>query len=85
MFQSFLTELCKSVPKILLSRSSAFRISDWGVTISEVESEEASATSANMWRIAKPGMFKVFKGTIGMKLEDILPIAMKLAKQIKGK
>lgn len=57
----------------------------WGMTISEVESEEASATSANMWRIAKPGMFKVFKGTIGMKLEDILPIAMKLAKQIKGK
>ena len=56
----------------------------WGITISEAENEEQMVRAANMWRIAKPGVFKKMKTTPAMELVKILPITMKLAKQIKG-
>nr|MDO8097645.1 hypothetical protein [Candidatus Njordarchaeota archaeon] len=57
---------------------------NWGIMAVEVESAEASAIGTNMWRIAKPGIFKCIKSTLAMKAEDLIPIAMKLSKQIKG-
>ncbi|MFX1393063.1 MAG: DUF3303 domain-containing protein [Promethearchaeota archaeon] len=56
----------------------------WGVTISEAETQEQLAKAANMWRIAKPGVFKVIKTTPAIEVTKTLPVMMKLAKQIKG-
>lgn len=56
----------------------------WGVTITEAENDEQLVKMANMWRIAKPGIFKVMKTTPAMEVAKTLPITMKLAKQIKG-
>ena len=55
----------------------------WGLSISEVEDEAAMIKEVNMWRIAKPGIFKVFKHSIALKTVDILPIIGKLAEKIK--
>ena len=57
----------------------------WGVSISEAENEEANVREVNMWRIVKPGIFKVFKHTTAMQAIDILPILGKLAEKVKGK
>lgn len=56
----------------------------WGVSISEAESEEAIMNEVNMWRIAKPGMIRVFKSAIAMKSADAIPLMVKLAKKVKG-
>jgi hypothetical protein len=57
----------------------------WGITIEDTENTEASVVGANMWRIAKPGIFKVMKTTPAMKLEELIPIVARLSKQLKGK
>ena len=56
----------------------------WGITISEAESEVALANDANMWRIARPGVFKSIKTSVGLDVSQVLPVVMKLAKKIKG-
>ncbi len=56
----------------------------WGIMAVEVESAEASAIGTNMFRAVKPGIFKCVKSTLAMKVEDLIPIAIKLGKQIKG-
>lgn len=55
----------------------------WGISISEVEDEKAIMNEINMWRIAKPGIFKSVRTAIGMKVQDVLPLLMKLKKKIK--
>jgi len=55
----------------------------WGITIAEAESEEAGLNATAMWRIAKPGIFKVYKTTPAMKAEEMIPILARLAKTIK--
>jgi len=67
--------------------SHAFYISStdfWGIGIDEVDSEEALARNINMWRIAKPGFIKSIKSTPAMEVVKILPVLVKLKKQIKG-
>ena len=56
----------------------------WGIWIGEVDNEEAAVNAIGMWRIAKPGIFKVYKSSIAMKSEEVLPIIAKLAKTIRG-
>ena len=55
----------------------------WGISISEVEDEKAIMNEINMWRTAKPGIFKSVRTAIGMQVQDILPLLMKLKKKIK--
>jgi hypothetical protein len=56
----------------------------WGIGIDEAESEEALARNVNMWRIAKPGFIKFIKSTPAMEVVKLLPVLVKLKKQIKG-
>ncbi|MDX1798077.1 MAG: DUF3303 family protein [Candidatus Lokiarchaeia archaeon] len=56
----------------------------WGIGIDEAESEEALARNVNMWRIAKPGFIKSIKSTPAMEVVKLLPVMVKLKKQIKG-
>lgn len=65
----------------------AFHVSTndyWGISISESDSEEAMARSTNMWRIAKPGFVKFIKTTPAMEVAKVLPVLVKLKKEIKG-
>ena len=55
----------------------------WGITIIEAESEEQMTEVVGMWRIAKPGIFKLVKATPAMEVVKVVPILMKLAKKIK--
>jgi len=67
--------------------SHAFYISasdHWGIGIDEADSAEALARNVNMWRISKPGFIKSMKSTPAMEVIKMLPILMKLKKQIKG-
>ena len=67
--------------------SHAFYISTsdyWGIGIDEADSEEALARNANMWRIAKPGFIKSMKTTPALEVVKLLPVMVKLKKQIKG-
>jgi len=57
----------------------------WGVAIDEVENEEAYLNNVNQFRIALPGIFKVFKSSIVMEAKDVIPAIAKLEKQVKGK
>jgi hypothetical protein len=56
----------------------------WGIMVSENESAEAAAIGTNAFRVVKPGIFKCVKSTLAMKAEDLIPVAMKIGKQIKG-
>jgi hypothetical protein len=56
----------------------------WGIGIDEADSEEALARNVNMWRIAKPGFIKFIKSTPAMEVVKLLPVLVKLKKQIKG-
>jgi hypothetical protein len=55
----------------------------WGITVEEADSEEQQAIGTNMWRIAKPGMFKFIKTTTGMEVAKIIPVLTKLANKIR--
>jgi hypothetical protein len=57
---------------------------NWGITIAEAETEEQMVEMAGMWRIAKPGIFKLVKTTPAMEIVKMLPVIMKLGKKIKG-
>ena len=56
----------------------------WGIGIDEADSEEAMSKNINMWRIAKPDFVKSIKTTPAMEVVKILPVLVKLKKQIKG-
>ena len=55
-----------------------------GVKEIESDSEEAMTRSTNLWRIAKPGILKFVKTTPAMEVAKILPVLMKLKKEVKG-
>jgi hypothetical protein len=68
-------------------KQKAFYISTsdyWGISIDEAESEEALARNTNMWRVIKPGYIKFIKTTPAMDVAKVIPIMMKLKKDIKG-
>jgi hypothetical protein len=56
----------------------------WGVSISEADSEEAMLRGTNLWRIAKPGIFKSIKTTPAMELANTIPLLVKLKEEIKS-
>jgi hypothetical protein len=55
----------------------------WGISIFEAESMEAIANNINMWRIAKPGIFKMIKIEPAMATTELIPIVMKLGRKLK--
>jgi hypothetical protein len=56
---------------------------NWGIVISEDETEEAMFRDFNMWRIAMPGIFKTVKTAVGMEVAKVIPLLVKLSKEIK--
>ena len=56
----------------------------WGIEVSEADNEEAMVRNSNMWRIAKPGFIKFIKTTPALEVAKVLPVVMKLKKEIKG-
>jgi len=55
----------------------------WGVSITESESVEAMSRATNMWRVAKPGIFKSFKSSAAMETESLIPTMIKLREDFK--
>ena len=55
----------------------------WGITITVAESEEALLQSAQIWRIAKPGIFKVLKISPVVDLVKAIPFLVQLGKKLK--
>ena len=56
----------------------------WGITIEEADSEDDLIRNTQMWRIAKPGMIKFIKSTPAVEVAKMLPVVMKLKKDMKG-
>ena len=56
---------------------------NWGIVISEDDSEEAMFRDVNMWRIAMPGIFKTIKAAVAMEAAKVIPLLLKLSKDIK--
>jgi len=56
----------------------------WGIEVDEAESEEAMVRSTNMWRVAKPGFIKFVKTSPAIEVAKVIPIVLKLKKQLKG-
>jgi len=55
----------------------------WGISIEEAENEEQLAKNSNIWRLAKPGYIKVMKTAPAMEVTKIIPLLMKLKKQLE--
>ncbi len=56
----------------------------WGITIEEADSEEQMAQGSNIWRLVKPGYIKVMKTTPAMDATKMIPLVMKMKKQLEG-
>jgi hypothetical protein len=56
----------------------------WGISMTEADSIEAMVRSTNMWRIARPGLIKFVKTSPGIEVAKILPVLIKLKKDVKG-
>ena len=56
----------------------------WGISLTEAENEEQMVKGTQVWRLAKPGLFKFIKTTPAMETAQIIPIVMKLKKELKG-
>jgi len=55
----------------------------WGISISEAEKVEDVMKSLNVWRIAKPGIFKKVKIQPAMDTKSLMPVMTQLAKKVK--
>ncbi len=55
----------------------------WGISIEEAENEEQLAKNSNIWRLAKPGYIKFMKTSPGMDVIKMVPLLMKLKKQLE--
>ena len=56
----------------------------WGVSVYDVDSEEALMKSASLLRLAKPGIFKKYKSSLAMPAKDVIPLMVQLNEQLKG-
>jgi len=54
----------------------------WGITITEADTEEQLVKDTNVWRLAKPGLFKCIKSSPAMETAKAIPILMKLKAQL---
>jgi hypothetical protein len=55
----------------------------WGITIEEADNEEQLARDSNMWRLAKPGYIKLMKTSPAMDATKMIPLIMKMKKQLE--
>ncbi len=55
----------------------------WGISVEEAENEEQMAKDSNIWRLAKPGYIKLMKTTPAMEVIQMVPLLMKLKKQLE--
>jgi len=55
----------------------------WGITIEEAENEEQMAKGSMIWRLTKPGYIKVMKTTPAMDATKIIPLVIKMKKQLE--
>jgi len=55
----------------------------WGISVEEAENEEQMAKGSNIWRLAKPGYIKLMKTTPAMEVIQMVPLLMKLKKQLE--
>lgn len=55
----------------------------WGISIDEAQTEEQLIKDISVWRIAKPGLFKKTKITPAAEITKVIPIMMKLKKQLE--
>ena len=55
----------------------------WGITIEEAENEEQMARGSMIWRLAKPGYIKLMKTTAAMDATKMIPLIMKMKKQLE--
>ena len=56
----------------------------WGITIEEADNEEQLVKGSMIWRLAKPGYITVMKTTPAMDVIKVLPLVMKLKKQLES-
>jgi hypothetical protein len=56
----------------------------WGITIEEAENEEQLVKGSMMWRLAKPGYIKVMKTTPALDAVKMIPMVIKLKKQLES-
>ena len=56
----------------------------WGISITEAENAEQLAKGTQVWRVAKPGLFKFMRTSPAMETAQLIPIVIKLKKQLKG-
>ncbi|HME55016.1 MAG TPA: DUF3303 family protein [Candidatus Lokiarchaeia archaeon] len=56
----------------------------WGVTVYDVDNEEALMKGASLLRLAKPGIFKVYKASIAMPANEVIPLMAQLNSQLNG-
>jgi hypothetical protein len=54
----------------------------WGISVEEADNEEQLAKGSNLWRLAKPGYIKLMKTSPGMEVIKMVPLMMKLKKQL---
>ena len=55
----------------------------WGITISEADTEEQMVQGTQVWRLAKPGIFKFIKTSPAIEIAKVVPMLLKLAKQLE--
>ncbi len=56
----------------------------WGISVEEAENAEQIAKNSNIWRLAKPGYIKRMKTSPGMEVIQMVPLLMKLKKQLES-
>lgn len=55
----------------------------WGISVAEAETAEDIANNINVWRIAKPGIFKSIKTELALEIVQLLPLVLKLSRKVK--
>lgn len=55
----------------------------WGIYVAEAETAENMTNNINVWRIAKPGIFKSIKTELALEIVQLLPLVLKLSRKVK--
>lgn len=55
----------------------------WGIAVSEAETAEDITNNINLWRIAKPGIFKSIKVEPALETVQLIPQVLKLSRKLK--
>jgi len=55
----------------------------WGISISKAETAEDITNNINLWRIAKPGIFRSIKVELASEIVQLIPQVFKLSRKVK--